>query len=90
MHFAYNIAQKVIYILILTVFFHLLFYSLKKIKTVFIMRYYSFMDNAVADVKKILDKNPVKQISSSVENLLKTGRLITQTGLDLQQVLTYW
>lgn len=48
----------------------------------------SFMDNAVADVKKILDKNPVKQISSSVENLLKTGRLITQTGLDLQQVLT--
>ncbi|KAL4600473.1 hypothetical protein ACB092_11G201100 [Castanea dentata] len=45
----------------------------------------SFDFCSLADVKKILDKNPVKQISSSVENLLKTGRLITQTGLDLQQ-----
>jgi DNA-directed RNA polymerase I subunit RPA2 len=47
------------------------------------------MDNAV-DLKKILEKNPVRQISAAVENLLKTGRLVTQTGLDLQQVSTYW
>lgn len=43
---------------------------------------------AVVQVKKVMDKNSSKQISISVENMLKTGRLITQTGLDLQQVLT--
>lgn len=47
-------------------------------------------NNAVAHVKKVLDKNPAKQISSAVENMLKTGRLVTKTGLDLQQVFTYW
>ncbi|KAG6650617.1 DNA-directed RNA polymerase I subunit 2 isoform X1 [Carya illinoinensis] len=39
----------------------------------------------LAHVKKVLDKNPAKQISSAVENMLKTGRLVTKTGLDLQQ-----
>ncbi|KAK8999062.1 hypothetical protein V6N11_070240 [Hibiscus sabdariffa] len=37
------------------------------------------------DVKKVMEKNSPKQISAAIENLLKTGRLITQTGLDLQQ-----
>ncbi|GKV39647.1 hypothetical protein SLEP1_g47390 [Rubroshorea leprosula] len=44
---------------------------------------------SVQDVKKVMDKNPSKQISLSVENMLKTGRLITQTGLDLQQRAGY-
>ncbi|XP_028963223.2 DNA-directed RNA polymerase I subunit 2 [Malus domestica] len=39
----------------------------------------------VAKVKKLMDKNPAKQISLAVENMLKTGRLNTQSGLDLQQ-----
>ncbi|KAJ4969689.1 hypothetical protein NE237_002788 [Protea cynaroides] len=37
------------------------------------------------DVKKVLDKNSPKQIGIAVENMLKTGRLVTQSGLDLQQ-----
>lgn len=40
------------------------------------------------DVKKLIEKNPGRQIGSAVENMLKTGRLVTQTGLDLQQVYT--
>lgn len=40
----------------------------------------------VADVKKVIEKNYPRQIGAIVENLLKTGRLVTQTGLDLQQV----
>lgn len=43
--------------------------------------------SAVADIKKVIDKNSPKQISSAIENMLKTGRLATQSGLDLQQVL---
>lgn len=43
----------------------------------------------MANVKKVMDKNPSKQISLAVENMLKTGRLATQSGLDLQQV-TSW
>nr|XP_028963223.1 DNA-directed RNA polymerase I subunit 2 [Malus domestica] len=39
----------------------------------------------VTKVKKLMDKNPAKQISLAVENMLKTGRLNTQSGLDLQQ-----
>lgn len=35
-----------------------------------------------------MEKNPSKQIGTSIETMLKTGRLATQTGLDLQQVLT--
>ena len=46
--------------------------------------------NGVAHVKKVMDKNPSRQISSAVENMLKTGRLPTQSGLDLQQVLEYF
>lgn len=41
---------------------------------------------AVADVKKVIEKTSPKQIGAAIENLLKTGRLATQTGLDLQQV----
>lgn len=40
---------------------------------------------SVDSLKKVLDKNPTRQISLAVENMLKTGRLFTQTGLDLQQ-----
>lgn len=36
-----------------------------------------------------MKKNPSGQIGSAVENMLKTGRLVTQSGLDLQQVLAY-
>ena len=43
--------------------------------------------NAVKDIKNLLDKNPARQIGTAIENLLKTGRLATQSGLDLQQVL---
>lgn len=40
-------------------------------------------------VKKVMDKNSPKQVSAAVENMLKTGRLVTQTGLDLQQRAGY-
>ncbi|KAJ8755444.1 hypothetical protein K2173_019242 [Erythroxylum novogranatense] len=40
---------------------------------------------AVQDVKKVIDKNPPTQIGLAVENMLKTGRLATQSGLDMQQ-----
>ncbi|KAL2326335.1 hypothetical protein Fmac_025393 [Flemingia macrophylla] len=40
-------------------------------------------------VKKVMDKNSPKQVSAAVENMLKTGRLVTQTGLDLQQKAGY-
>lgn len=45
----------------------------------------SFEFCSLSHVKKVLDKNSPKQISMSVENMLKTGRLVTVTGLDLQQ-----
>ncbi|XP_061348882.1 DNA-directed RNA polymerase I subunit 2 isoform X2 [Gastrolobium bilobum] len=48
---------------------------------------FNFSD--ILQVKKVMDKNPAKQISTTVENLLKTGRLVTQTGLDLQQRAGY-
>lgn len=41
--------------------------------------------SSLADVKKVIEKNSPRQIGAIVENLLKTGRLVTQTGLDLQQ-----
>ncbi|KAK4802063.1 hypothetical protein SAY86_000266 [Trapa natans] len=40
---------------------------------------------SLQDVKKVIEKNPARQIGAAVENMLKTGRLVTQTGLDLQQ-----
>ncbi|XP_050232672.1 DNA-directed RNA polymerase I subunit 2 [Mercurialis annua] len=40
---------------------------------------------SVPDLIKVMHKNPSTTISSAVENLLRSGRLITQTGLDLQQ-----
>ncbi|KAI9111297.1 hypothetical protein K1719_017709 [Acacia pycnantha] len=44
---------------------------------------------SLAHVKKVLDKNLPKSVSSAVENMLKCGRLVTQTGLDLQQKTGY-
>lgn len=41
--------------------------------------------SSLADVKKVIDKSSPKQIGAAIENMLKTGRLITQSGLDLQQ-----
>ncbi|PIA60123.1 hypothetical protein AQUCO_00400784v1 [Aquilegia coerulea] len=37
------------------------------------------------DVKKTLDKNPSRSIGTAIESMLKTGRLASQYGLDLQQ-----
>ncbi|CAL0303647.1 unnamed protein product [Lupinus luteus] len=48
---------------------------------------FSFGD--IIQVKKLMGKNVAKQISTAVENMLKTGRLVTQTGLDLQQRAGY-
>ncbi|KAL8495936.1 hypothetical protein ACS0TY_019887 [Phlomoides rotata] len=39
----------------------------------------------VADFKKFVEKTSPRKIGAAIENLLKTGRLATQTGLDLQQ-----
>ncbi|CAH1450244.1 unnamed protein product [Lactuca virosa] len=39
----------------------------------------------IDDVKKALDKNPAKQVGSDVENMLKTGRLVAQSTLDLKE-----
>ncbi|MED6173334.1 DNA-directed RNA polymerase I subunit RPA2 [Stylosanthes scabra] len=36
-------------------------------------------------VKSLFEKNPPRHVGSTIENMLKTGRLNTQTGLDLQQ-----
>ncbi|XP_058226020.1 DNA-directed RNA polymerase I subunit 2 [Rhododendron vialii] len=46
----------------------------------------SFDFGSLDQVRKVMNKsNPSRQISSAVENMLKTGRLVTQSGLDLQQ-----
>lgn len=45
----------------------------------------SFDFSSLAKVKEVMKKNPSGQIGSAVENMLKTGRLVTQSGLDLQQ-----
>lgn len=41
--------------------------------------------SSLEDVKRVIDKTSPKQIGAAIENMLKTGRLITQSGLDLQQ-----
>ncbi|KAK7317376.1 hypothetical protein RJT34_01538 [Clitoria ternatea] len=43
----------------------------------------------IFQVKKVMQKNSPKQICVAVETMLKTGRLNTQTGLDLQQKAGY-
>ncbi|CAJ1978018.1 unnamed protein product [Sphenostylis stenocarpa] len=48
---------------------------------------FNFSD--IVQVKKVMDKNSSKQVSTAVENMLKTGRLVTQSGLDLQQRAGY-
>ncbi|KAK4488645.1 hypothetical protein RD792_004414 [Penstemon davidsonii] len=40
---------------------------------------------AVEDVKRVIEKNSPKQIGAAIENMLKTGRVPTKSGLDLQQ-----
>ncbi|XP_010670529.2 DNA-directed RNA polymerase I subunit 2 isoform X2 [Beta vulgaris subsp. vulgaris] len=40
---------------------------------------------SLGDVKKLLNKTSPTQIGTAMENLLKTGRLATQSGLDLPQ-----
>lgn len=42
---------------------------------------------SVDDVKKALDKNHAKEVGSAVENMLKTGRFVMQSTLDLKEVL---
>lgn len=42
----------------------------------------------MTDVKKAIEKNAPKQIGLTIESMLKTGRLATQSGLDLQQVFS--
>ncbi|CAH9058115.1 unnamed protein product [Cuscuta europaea] len=44
-----------------------------------------FQFSSLADVKKVLDKNGPRQIGLAIQNMLKTGRLATQSSLDLQQ-----
>ncbi|XP_057807628.1 DNA-directed RNA polymerase I subunit 2 [Salvia miltiorrhiza] len=41
--------------------------------------------SSVADVRRVIDRTSPKQIGAAIENMLKTGRLVTQSGLDLQQ-----
>ncbi|KAL1205116.1 DNA-directed RNA polymerase I subunit 2 [Cardamine amara subsp. amara] len=43
----------------------------------------------LSDVKKVMNKNPSRSIGTTVETLFKTGRLSTQSGLDLQQRAGY-
>ncbi|XP_038680382.1 DNA-directed RNA polymerase I subunit 2 [Tripterygium wilfordii] len=40
---------------------------------------------SLAHVKKVIDKNPLKQIGPAIEAMLRSGGLATQSGLDLQQ-----
>ncbi|XP_073226010.1 DNA-directed RNA polymerase I subunit 2-like isoform X2 [Cicer arietinum] len=49
----------------------------------------TFEFGRIADVKKVLEKNHTKGISTAIENMLKTGRLVTTTGLDLHQRAGY-
>lgn len=44
---------------------------------------------AVGDVRKVMDKNSPVTVSTAVESMLRSGRLATQTGLDLQQRAGY-
>ncbi|KAL5720144.1 DNA-directed RNA polymerase [Ranunculus cassubicifolius] len=39
----------------------------------------------VTQVKKVMDRNSSRSIGLAIESMLKTGRLVTQSGLDLQQ-----
>ncbi|KAI3781002.1 hypothetical protein L2E82_11000 [Cichorium intybus] len=45
----------------------------------------NFEFGSLADVNKALYKNPTKQVDSTVENMLKTRRLVTQSTLDLKE-----
>ncbi|KAK1420343.1 hypothetical protein QVD17_21860 [Tagetes erecta] len=45
----------------------------------------NFDFGSLTDVKKALDKNPAKQVGLAIENMLKTGRLVSQLTLDLKE-----
>ncbi|CAI9298115.1 unnamed protein product [Lactuca saligna] len=45
----------------------------------------NFEFGTLDDGKKALDKNHAKQVGSAVENMLKTGRFVTQSTLDLKE-----
>ncbi|XP_057520184.1 DNA-directed RNA polymerase I subunit 2 isoform X1 [Amaranthus tricolor] len=40
---------------------------------------------SLGDVKKLLNKNAAAQVGNAIENMLKTGRIATQSTLDLPQ-----
>ncbi|XP_028784333.1 DNA-directed RNA polymerase I subunit 2 isoform X2 [Neltuma alba] len=44
---------------------------------------------SLAHVKKVMEKNSARSVSTAVETMLRSGRLATQTGLDLQQKTGY-
>ncbi|KAJ0045240.1 hypothetical protein Pint_06132 [Pistacia integerrima] len=44
---------------------------------------------SLANIKKVIDKNPSRSLSAAIEAMLKTGRMVTQSGLDLQQRAGY-
>ncbi|XP_010520079.1 PREDICTED: DNA-directed RNA polymerase I subunit 2 [Tarenaya hassleriana] len=48
-----------------------------------------FSFESLADVKKVLGKNPSKSVGGAIETMLKIGRIATQSGLDLQQKAGY-
>lgn len=64
-------------------------YRSKKLLTDEINNNKSFDLGEVDSVKKLLDKNNPTQICTAIENMLKTGRLATQSGLDLPQRAGY-
>ncbi|KAJ0932347.1 putative DNA-directed RNA polymerase [Helianthus annuus] len=45
----------------------------------------NFDFGSLADIKHALDKNPSKQVGQAVENMLKTGRLVSSLTLDLKE-----
>ncbi|KAL8171002.1 hypothetical protein V2J09_022806 [Rumex salicifolius] len=60
-------------------------YRSKKLLSEEVINNKKFDLGEVSSVTKLLDKNNASQICTAIENLLKTGRLTTQSGLDLPQ-----
>lgn len=44
----------------------------------------------VKHVQKVFEKVPASDVSKKVEYLLNTGNLVSQSGLDLNQVCLCW
>ncbi|KAL8236009.1 hypothetical protein R6Q59_017090 [Mikania micrantha] len=45
----------------------------------------NFEFGSLSDIKKALDKNPAKNVGAAIENMLKTGRLVSQLTIDLKE-----